>query len=256
MGQGLRSAGKASVRSLLQTSERILVLPDLMRRSMLLVSVLACSRSPAPDLRDATCLGPADAKQFVVYVHGIDLATIGDEEVANRSNLAHIADALSLRIALPRAPSPCPDQSASLCWGWTFSNAELTTASTAIANAATACFGNRDYGAIGFSNGGYLLTNLVQDCALHSLLPHALWVVTIGSAMFHGPLPPGPDSLAGCGRLVALSGTRDTQNFDPTDHLVGALAAKHADVTARSFDGGHVVPDGPLRHEIETLLRR
>jgi len=229
-----------------------------MRRPLLLLAVLACSRRPAPtgDLREATCIGPADAAHFAVYIHGIDDKAIGDEELANRTNLAHLAAALSLRIALPRATEDCPNQPESRCWGWTFSDGELAAASTTIAKAANACFGDRRYGVIGFSNGGYLLSKLVETCTLHTRLPNSTWGVTIGSATFHGELPPEPASLAGCGHLVVVSGTRDTQNFDPTDHFATVLAAKHADVTTSSFDGGHVVPDEPLRRVLEPLLRR
>lgn len=54
--------------------------------------------------------------------------------------LAEIAKDLSFRIALPRAGSTCPNQPGSVCWGWTYTDAERAAAVAAIDAAARACF--------------------------------------------------------------------------------------------------------------------
>ena len=84
-------------------------------------------------------------------------------------------------------------------------------------------------------------------------LPKATWMVTVGSSMFKGTLEAQPRSLAGCGRMIVMAGTADTYNFDPTDHLVHLLQAKHADVRAVRFAGGHALPDEPLRRVLKEL---
>ncbi len=219
----------------------------------------ACSRhnvARVDDLRTATCIGPADATRFAVYLHGVDEVSISDQEIHNRQSLDAIAKSLSLRIALPRASMPCPNQPASLCWGWAFDAHELDGAADAVTRAAGACFGRaKPFGLIGFSNGGYLLTKLLRTCTLHAKLPDAAWVLTVGSTMLQGPLESQPDDLSACGRLVMVSGTRDTYNFDPADHLLHALRDKRADVRGVRFDGPHGVPEEPTRTVIAELLR-
>jgi predicted esterase len=218
----------------------------------------ACTPSPtrAPDLRAATCLGPADATGLAVYLHGVDEPGISDQELENRRHLEAIAHTLSLRIAVPRASTRCPDEPNQLCWGWTFDDAELDSGAKAISAAAAACFGaERRFGLIGFSNGGYLVTKLLRTCSVPARLPSVTWMLTIGSAMSRGPLEPAPPDLSGCGRLVMIEGTHDTWNFDPEDHLLHGLEGKHADVRAIRFDGGHGVPVEPTRAALADLVR-
>jgi hypothetical protein len=225
------------------------------------LGLLGCSRpppppSPATPLRSATCLGPTDATSFAVYLHGVDEAGISDQELENRRTLDAVARELSMRIALPRASKPCPTQPGELCWGWTFDEPELDAAATAVKDAAASCFGApRPFGLIGFSNGGYLVTKLLRTCSLHQRLPRASWMMTVGSAMNHGPLEGSPADLSACGRLVMLVGTRDTYNFDPHEELLHGLEAKHADVHSVRFDGGHGVPLEATREAVAALLR-
>jgi predicted esterase len=232
------------------------------RWALLLDVVLAfelagCSRRAAPDeLRSATCLGPADATHFAVYLHGVDESSISEQELQNRRSLDAISRSLSLRIALPRASKPCPSQPSSLCWGWAFDDQEIAVAADAVKSAATSCFGGaHPFGLIGFSNGGYLVSKLLRTCQLHEKLPEAAWILTVGSSMIHGPLEPKPEDLSTCGRLVMLAGTEDTYNFDPRDQLLHALEAKHADVRAVRFEGGHAMPQEPTRAALAELLR-
>ena len=239
-------------------------LPSLPAHALLasLLGMLACSRSPPraslPDpLRTAACLGPADATTFAVYLHGVDEAGISDQELENRRTLDAVARKLSMRVALPRASKPCPNQPGELCWGWTFDESELDAAATAVKAAAASCFGaSRPFGVIGFSNGGSLVTKLLRTCSLRQRLPGAAWAMTVGSAMNHGPLEATPTDLSACGRLVMLSGTRDAYNFDPDDQLLHGLEAKHADVHALRFEGGHSIPYEPTQAAIAGLLRQ
>jgi predicted esterase len=228
---------------------------------VLAVACLSCRRSPQ-DLendpaqpRAATCLGPADATTFAVYLHGMDSPTVSDQELGNRDILAHAAAARSIRIALPRARTTCPSDPGARCWGWNFDDAEIDAAATTIADAAQACFGAKPYGVIGFSNGGYLLSKLYRTCRLHDKLHDATWTITFGSAIFEGALEPQPGSLAGCGRIVIVAGTGDSRNFDPTDHLATVLNAKGADVTSLRFEGGHSVSEQPLLQALDVVSK-
>jgi predicted esterase len=224
------------------------------------LALVGCSREPHPPsradpLRTATCLGPTDATSFAVYLHGVDERSLSEQELENRRNLDAIASELSIRIALPRASRPCPNQPGELCWGWAFDEPELDAAATAMKDAAAQCFGPaRTFGLVGFSNGGYLVTKLLRTCSFHRRPPGATWMMTVGSAMNRGPLEAAPADLSTCGRLVMLAGTGDSYNFDPDDQLLHGLEAKHADVLATRFDGGHGIPREPTRAALATLL--
>ncbi len=143
-----------------------------------------------------------------------------------------------------------------MCWCWTFDDGEVEAATLAIQSAAGSCFGDRPYGLIGFSNGGYLLSKLLRACALPAKLSRARWMVSVGSAMFKGPLEPRPGSLAGCGQLTLLIGTRDQWNFDPADHFLQVLKAKGAAVDAVRFDGAHELPGPALQRVLEARVAR
>lgn len=225
--------------------------------AVLVFELVGCSRRADPhDLRTATCLGPAEATHFAVYLHGVDEPSISEQELQNRRSLDAISSSLSLRIALPRASRPCPNQPSSLCWGWAFDEQEIDAAADAVKLAATSCFGEgHPFGLVGFSNGGYVVSKLLRTCQLREKLPGATWMLTVGSSMIHGSLEPKPDDLSTCGRLVMLAGTEDTFNFDPQDQLLHALEAKHADVRGVRFEGGHTVPQEPTRSALAELLR-
>jgi predicted esterase len=183
-----------------------------------------------------------------VYLHGVDSPDPSGQELGNRSVLETVAQRLALRIALPRATRHCPNQADSLCWGWSFDDAEQRDAAATINRAAKDCFPEKRWVALGFSNGGYLLTRLLRSCSLKSLLPSASQLVTSGSAMLKGPLEPTPAALDACGALTMVVGTQDEFNFDPQQNLFNALRAKGAKVDEIRFAGGHAL-------EAEALTR-
>ena len=112
--------------------------------AVLVFELVGCSRRADPhDLRTATCLGPAEATHFAVYLHGVDEPSISEQELQNRRSLDAISSSLSLRIALPRASRPCPNQPSSLCWGWAFDEQEIDAAADAVKLAATSCASSR-----------------------------------------------------------------------------------------------------------------
>lgn len=217
-------------------------------RVFLFLLLASCAKPGAPvDLHAARCLGPKDARSFAVYLHGMDVPSLSDQEVHNREVLARVAHALSIRIALPRTMTACRNDPQQLCWGWTFDDQELAIATPAITRAAHECFGDRDFDVIGFSNGGYLVDKLFRSCSLATWLPGARRLVTVGASMMKGPLEPQPGSLAGCGSLTMLSGSDDEHNADPEENLLHRLEAKHAAVRAIHYAGGHVLVEQPLR---------
>jgi hypothetical protein len=222
-----------------------------MIRFVFVLLLCSCARpTPQLDLPPARCLGPYDGHAFAVYLHGMDTPELSAQEVHNRSVLMHLSEALSMRIALPRATATCQAQ---LCWGWTFDDREVDAATAEINRTARECFGDKDYVAIGFSNGGYLLDKIYRGCEMKTRLPHARWLFAVGAALLKGPLEAQPESLAGCGALTLLSGSEDRFNTDPEDNFLHRLQAKHADVRAIRYAGGHELVEAPLGRALSSL---
>lgn len=204
------------------------------------------------DLRSAACLGSQNAESFAIYLHGMDGQTPSEQEMTNRETLAALARKLSIRIALPRARMACPSQPGSICWGWSFDDAEVKAAMSIVRDAARSCFGGKPAALVGFSNGGYLLTKLIRSCSLKSELAEATRVITVGAGMIKGPLEPKPESLVECGELTMLVGTKDEYNFDPSGNLFRGLRGKNANVREVRFDGGHFLDEASLGHALST----
>ncbi len=207
------------------------------------------------DLRKAPCIGPPNATSFAVYLHGMDAASPSEQEMTNRSVLVALAQARSLRVALPRAEMECPTQPGSICWGWSFDDVELEGATSIVRAAAEKCFGDRPATIIGFSNGGYLLTNLLRTCSLKDKLPRATHVITVGAGMMKGPLGSKPESLVGCGDMTMLVGDKDEFNFDPTGNLLQNLRSRNAAVREIRFDGGHLLHRAALDDALSAIAR-
>lgn len=196
-------------------------------------------------MRAAECIGRAGAAHHLVYLHGMDAPTVSTQEQANRAALTRIAQRLDVRIAMPRATTPCPTQPALRCWGWTFDDAERARTKQAITDAAATCFGAGDYGVIGFSNGGAAIGKAVERCEAG----FAQWSVQVASAGFTSPTDlPARDA---CGTLRLLVGDKDEANLAHAKTYVEQMKAKRADVELTIFAGGHELPE----RELEALLR-
>jgi hypothetical protein len=136
---------------------------------------------------------------------------------------------------------------ASRCWGWAFDAAELDAAAALVRGSASECFGDRSFDVIGFSNGGYLVNQLLRTCSLRTRLPRASRLITVGAAApLQGTLEAKPVSLEGCGDLTMLVGREDEHNSDPASSLLHALEVKRASVRETRFDGGHLLRGAPL----------
>jgi hypothetical protein len=215
------------------------------------VSLAACRKS-APVINDDACIGEASATRAFVYLHGRDSQAPSSQEMHNRDVLRRIARELGARIALPRSQLPCNDDASQICWGWGFDDGELARTAKAAQGAADRCFAHdTKYVLVGFSNGGYALDKMVARCRLGELLPHATRVVTVGAAMFKGPLADAPSDLSACGDVTMIAGTKDEWNFDPSDHYVNELKARGAHARAVHVPGGaHELAFDALRDQL------
>lgn len=121
-----------------------------------IVFMLGATQTLATPL-DVSCIGPDNAKGFLIYLHGMDSKSPSKQELQNRKILNDLASKYNLKIALPRAQMQCPTQPGSICWGWTWNASELANIIPQILESREQCFPNdQPFGVIGFSNGGYL----------------------------------------------------------------------------------------------------
>jgi hypothetical protein len=89
---------------------------------------------------------------------------------------------------------------------------------------------------------------MVARCRLATLLPRATRGVTVGAAMWKGPMGDAPADLSTCGDLTMIVGTKDEWNFDPTDNYVHELTKRGARAKTVHVDGAtHELVFDPLR---------
>lgn len=223
------------------------------------IFISACSSpkvGPTPTA-DADCLGPRSAKNFAVYLHGQDRESPSLQEQNNRKNLAHLADILGFRIALPRASMHCPNKPDLICWAWKFNEESAKQTIPAIESAAKRCFANAEsVGLIGFSSGGYLVNQIFQHRLESSMQPRVRWILSIGSSFGGWKDADAVSGFSNSVPLTLLVGKDDKYNHDPKDAYFNFLKSHGGRVQLRMFDGGHDVPDEPLIQAVESLLQR
>ena len=189
---------------------------------------------------DILCLGDETAHNFLVYLHGMDTPEPSFQEERNRARLTLLAEALHMRIAVIRATSPCEQNPLLHCWSQTTTE-ELEELAQAITVSATTCFGEEaQYGVLGFSNGGFAASRLIQYCVHHT----ADWMVATSSAGSWAS--DEPSDINECGRLFLLIGTDDHNTHPHTLNYYDHLLTVGADVQLITFDGGHELPYQPL----------
>jgi hypothetical protein len=179
---------------------------------------LLASREPLP----CSCIGPRDARLNVVYLHGFDTYGPSWTEIATRRKLHEIADALHVRIALPRTRG-----------SWARHLDE-------IGRAGSVCFNDpRSFVILGFSDGANAANELFFDCV-------GARVISVGSSS--GAVSRSR-ALAGCGQLILIAGEHEP-GFATTKLMARRLAAQHADVRFFAHSGPHEVP---LRETLAAL---
>jgi len=206
--------------------------------SIILALVCSASSARASSQLKVSCIGPENAPHSLIYLHGMDSLQPSNQELRNRAILTDIANALNIRIALPRAFMACPTQTNSICWGWSFNQNELQSVLPLILQARTKCFsGVNDFGMIGFSNGGYLITQWYRNEMIPKMERTPSFLIASGSDT--GVVPKTIQSLAMSPPLTLIIGNQDQYNRDPTSSFFNQLKALNAKVSRIEFDGGH-----------------
>jgi hypothetical protein len=181
------------------------------------------------------CIGSESAKYGAIYFHGMDSVLPSDQEQSNRKMLKTLSDQFSVRIAFPRSALECPNSKNQICWGWKFDRPETSSALKSIEKVSENCKLPNTKFLIGFSNGAYLLNKLFRQCDTKA----EQIIISQGANIYSGQLESDPSSLAGCGKLIFISGINDKYNYDPKNNYTKQLKSKNANVQHFEFNGGH-----------------
>lgn len=197
------------------------------------------------------CLNKSASDTAFVYLHGMDVATVSEQEKANREKLLRIAQNLHVSVVVPRATSICPANTNQICWGWKFDQAELTQLKARIASAVVACGAKKIIALVGFSNGGYAVNALHSRCEGDAFGK----LISIG-AMSNVQVMTLKYNQACAGQMVRLIGQQDNLNSSPatlklvTDNKLENL------IQVVEFDGAHEIPESVLQVQLESWLKQ
>ena len=207
-----------------------------------LVLVTAYREQQNRRLAQAHVVGDEQSHKVVVYLHGMDLPSPSTQEIANRTKLDAIGKALSIKILLPRASEPCPQDHRQICWRQK-TDKDVTTSLAGVLASLKLDTTDQITGFIGFSNGGYLVNKWIQHC----LLEKTQWVMSIGSA---GSWGDDDKSLSSCSPITLIIGRNDRYHYKHALAFYDHLRFLHANATLVVFDGGHELPERALQDEI------
>lgn len=182
------------------------------------------------------CIGPEpeEAKSYMVFLHGAGITGIHKRNI---NVLKDIAKKKRVRFAIPISQWQCNAENykGRPCWlSGPIDDHSYKPAFRVIEDAAEKCFRNRDYGLLGFSNGGYLVTTLKQHCVPNKFTK----LIAVGMGVRGRPTDrPG---LRGCSpQLNVLIGDQDSEYMNITKSSYELLKSRDADITFEVFEGGH-----------------
>ena len=181
-------------------------------------------------LADVLCYGPKNAKNALIYFHGLDQPSVGELERANRVKLKQIAEDLEIRIALPRTLGKTQDGSL-LRWPQPQKNLMEAELGRVLAEATDCLKHQKNLGVLGFSNGGYFLGKVLQ----YRLSSNFKFYIGAGSA---GEELAGDSDLSDAAPIYLLVGDSDSTLAD-TKKYFHYLESRSANVSMHVFSGGH-----------------
>ncbi len=200
------------------------------------------SGSAAADYTKTDCLGPVDAQRRFVFLHGWENPNHPDQEY--RNELESLSKQHGWRVALPRGRGRCAEGNSRQCWAIK-SVEELRQSWQIVQEGAEECFGKgKDWGIVGFSNGGYFAASLFSLC----WEPRPLWIMGFGSAGTRSNV----SKPTGCGSFALVIGKNDP-TFPAAKAFGQSLIKNNKNIIYREFDGGHRVDYPSLPDLIKQL---
>jgi predicted esterase len=230
---------------------------------------------------DVSCIGSPNAKHNVIYLHGMDYPLVEykgpqqeyvgtfvstETEWYNRQTLKALADKYDLRIALPRAKMPCPRLmlDGGICWGGIFNHDQLRniipdileTTRKPTLESSKGCFPkDAPFGAIGYSNGGFLLAKWLLSDIYSEFHPAPQWVIAVSSGKIFPRKELKTELQAKPRSLTLVLGKSDIQQHQPGFKACKTLLEYGMDIQCDEFEGGHVFPYNSVAKALEARLR-
>lgn len=184
------------------------------------------------------CLGSSTARNFAVYLHGLeDPQARSEEELENREILQRLAQELPLRVALPRGPLCAMGK---YCWPASDPNEVRKTFAALLTQVESCWSGTPELTLIGFSNGGYFAWKLYKA---HQA-PQLKRIVAVGST---GVWDSKQDRINDYASFHLMMGQKDI-TLKKAQSFAQALRRVLPNFTFDTFAGGH-------RLDYETLLK-
>lgn len=214
-----------------------------------LISLILLSLFNPPTYALDECIGAKDSTTVAIYLHGMDTESPSPQELENRKTLKKISESLNIGIVLPRSNTKCPHKT-QICWGWNFNEAGVVdTILKTAQQTKEKCFPKSKHtGLIGFSNGGFVVNQIVKDCRKNNFD----WLISIGAG---GSWDQNDKKdLSNCGSLTLMAGKKDTANYEPIKKLGKFLKAHKAKVTVIEYDGGHTLPEKNLENVLTSVI--
>lgn len=212
--------------------------------------VALSAAGPASAVPAFECAGDPAASHALVYLHGVDPPEPTAQERGNRTLLSKLAKSEGFALAMARATVRCtqPAFKGKLCWP-RGSDADVEAEMSRILKGAARCHKKgATLGMVAFSNGGFFVNRVVQQC----LSSPVRWFLSIGSG---GAGKGGPAGKQKCGHLHLMIGRKDVTN-PSARRLHRELQALGRSVELTEFDGGHVIPEEPTRAALRAFKKR
>ena len=222
----------------------------------------------SPDL-DTVCVGSANPKFHVIYLRGITPENRSEgarfwyasrvfvtggfhnarwtPEIEDETLLDKIGKELEVKFAIPYSNAYCKGSRTNYCWGTEDPESVALTYEMILRSSANCFSMDKEWGLLGFSNGGYHAGRVVTQ----GHTPQPKWAIAVGSAGTTENISPN-SRIVGTPFYLAI-GTEDVTR-ESAGRFYLELKNLNFNVQYREFGGGHVLTEEILRFVLGLFL--
>jgi hypothetical protein len=182
-------------------------------------------------------IGSQNASQSWIYLCGLTTDFVPNQ-MNELKTLDTIGKELNIKILAIIPHHRCPQYNHRLCWPHKNKKELLNTYKEIMNSVNTQTI----HGYIGFSNGGFFLTQLAQHIPLHKP------IITIGSAGLIKNIH-GPDNT-----IHLLIGKQDQWHYEYAINLYNQSKNTHLTIDLVEYNGGHEIPIDILKNVLKKIM--